>query len=219
MKRQQIAVALAAITLLGVVIWQLVTRAPQNAPVDPETLIEQAREDLESGSASSAIEKLERAVQEIDTADTHYELGNAYAKAERFPEAEAQFASALALDPEHLDARANLAVVRYHLGDLAGAETEIRQVLDLQPSDAELHYNLGGILLAQDRLQEAEAEFLTAGELDPTLPETYLGLGRLYQVQGRVSEAAEALRKYISIAEDPVWRAEAEVLLEEIEQP
>jgi len=219
MKRQAIPIALVAVALLIVISWRLGYDSSQTPPTDPQTLVQQAISDLDSGSTVAAIEKLERALETLNTAEAHYYLGNAYAQRQHYTDAEEHYLAALKLDPDHLDARANLSVVYYNLGHLAEAEEQIRLVLNTQPTDAELRYNLGGILLAQNRLQQAEAEFLAANQIDPDLAEVYLGFGRLYYLQGRSSQAAASLETFLSITDDPVWRAQAEDLLEEIKQP
>lgn len=67
-----------------------------------------------------------------------------------------QFEAVVRADPLHILARMNLALVRYELGDLAGAESDLRFVAKMAPDWDQPHYLLGRVLFAQRRLPEAE---------------------------------------------------------------
>jgi tetratricopeptide (TPR) repeat protein len=184
---------------------------------DPAALLAQADALLDEERPADAIPLIEEALAREDSAEGHFLLGNAYSHSDRLTEAEDEYLQALALDPDHVDARANLAVVYYSSGRLEEAEEAIRLALEGHEGDADLHYNLGGILAAQGRTVDAEVEFLTALDLDPDLPEVHLGLGLLYRDLGRTDEAIPALERYLELSDDPEWRAEAEAALAALE--
>jgi len=179
--------------------------------------LQEARQMLEEGDAEGAARLLHDVLGSAQSAEAHYLLGNAYAELQRYQAAADAYQRALGIDDKHVDARANLAVALYHLQRHQEARDALEDALRLQPEDADLHYNLGGVLVALGELDRAEEAFLRAGELDPLLVETLLGLGTLYHLQGRYHAAAEALRSYLALATDPLWRAEAQRMLTEAE--
>lgn len=194
---------------------------PRPVPITPSAelaaAIAQARTALEAGDAAGAIALLEQPLANGQgTAEAQYVLGNAYALQEDLVRAEEHFAQALALNPDYIDARANLGVVLYRALKLPEAETAFREALALAPDDAEIHYNLGGVLASQNRLDDALAEFVRANELDPALPEPYLGMGSVYQMQDKEAEAIAALEKYLQLATDPLWRNQAQQMLDDL---
>jgi len=194
---------------------------PRPVPITPSAelaaAIAQARTALEGGDAAGAIALLEQPLADGQgTAEAHYVLGNAYALQEDLTRAEEHFRQALALHPDYVDARANLGVVLYRALKLEEAETAFRDALTLAPEDAEIHYNLGGVLASQNRIDDALTEFVRANELDPALAEPYLGMGSVYQMQDKDAEAIAALEKYLQLASDPVWRNQAQQMLDDL---
>lgn len=168
-------------------------------------------------AASGKIGEAERAAaQAPEDAETAFQLGNAYAEAGRYPEAEQAYSRAVELNPEHVDASSNLGVIYYKQGRLADAEALFRTILAANPDDAEIRYNLGGALAAQNKLDEAAREFEKAREAQPDLAQPYLGLGTVYQAQGKKAEAIEALRKYVELSQDPTWREQAKQMLRDL---
>lgn len=67
-------------------------------------------------------------------ANEYTALGNQYLGQGVLPEAEQQFAAALAADPQSAAAHAGLAQVREHSGDAKGAREEANASLQLQPN-------------------------------------------------------------------------------------
>jgi len=168
-------------------------------------------------AASGALGEAERSAAEAPSdAEAQYRLGNAYAEAGRYAEAEQAYSRALSINPDHVDATSNLGVIYYRQGRSADAETLFRKVLADHPEDAEIRYNLGGALAAQNRLDEAAAEFAMAIEANPELAQPYLGLGTVYQEQGKRQEAIEALQKYVELSDDPTWREQAKQMLRDL---
>jgi Tfp pilus assembly protein PilF len=86
-----------------------------------------------------------------------------------FAAAERDFRAILTLDPNNLDARGNVGVMRYFQGDWAGAAEQFRQVLEWQPKMWKIRAFLG---MCQDRLgQPTEARRL----LEEALPHLHEG--------------------------------------------
>jgi protein O-mannosyl-transferase len=81
--------------------------------------------------------------------------GNALLNLSRWSEAAAQFRKALAINPDNVAARNNLAIALWKDGNLSGAIIELREVVRRQPGRGDSHFNLGTILLAADQPAEA----------------------------------------------------------------
>jgi tetratricopeptide (TPR) repeat protein len=120
----------------------------------------------------------------------HVNLGLALQAAGRLPEAEARYASALRVHPDHPIALNNLGNVRRAQGDLEEAETLFRAALSAAPSYLEPHVNLANV--AMDRGEPAAAEALYREVLagDSTSVVARYNLAKSLEVQGRASEAA-----------------------------
>src|SRR5262245_10478569 len=70
----------------------------------------------------------------------------------RHEEAVKAFEQALAIDPRSTLARINLAIARYNVPDLPGAEREARAALDAAPDAPQAHFILGLAARSQSRL-------------------------------------------------------------------
>src|SRR5205807_13890 len=81
-----------------------------------------------------------------------------------WPAARAELETALAAQPELLQAGYTLGVVRYAQGDLTGAIDAYRRVLAREPRAADARYNLALVLKLARREAEATPEFLAAAE-------------------------------------------------------
>jgi len=88
--------------------------------------------------------------------------GNALLSLKRWEAAAVEFRKALALNPDNIAARNNLAVALWKQGRLAEAIEQLREVARRQPDRPDAHYNLGVILLEAGRKDEASAAFAEA---------------------------------------------------------
>jgi tetratricopeptide (TPR) repeat protein len=80
-----------------------------------------------------------------------------------FGAAEREFEAVVALDPNDLDARANMGVMRFFQNDWAGAAAQFRKVLEVQPKMWKVQASLG---MCEARLGHvAEAQRLLQGSL------------------------------------------------------
>jgi len=101
------------------------------------------------------------------TAGFFAELGRQHARDNNMPSAVMLFRRAVALEPNHLAARNNLALALSQLGDDREAEFQLKIVLSKLPTDANAHVNLAVILERSNRLDEARKHFQTAVKLNP----------------------------------------------------
>jgi len=205
-----------ALAILAAVLALLASCGGGEPAGTPAERLAQAADLLDQEQPDRAAALLEATLDEEESAEGYYLLGNARSQQERYDLASSAYERALELDPAYADAAANLAVACYMQGRVDEAEEATRRALALQPEDADLHYNLGVLLAAEQRYDEAEDAFLAARRLDETLPQVYLGLGVLYRDTGRPDEAIAALRRYLELSDDAQWRAEAESILSEL---
>jgi tetratricopeptide (TPR) repeat protein len=110
---------------------------------------------------------LRRALEGLDDALTHYNLGALLAATGRLDASVAEYRLALERDPEDPDTRGNLAAVLIRQGKLAPATRELARVLELEPDNANAHTNLGLVLAQQGQFENAVREFETALRINP----------------------------------------------------
>jgi predicted TPR repeat methyltransferase len=109
--------------------------------------------------------------------------------------AAAAFQRALALDPEHVEARYKLANSLKGLNRLEAAAEQYRGVLARNPRHAESLNNVGAIYQADELFDTAETCYLQAIGYKPGLAPPYVNLGRILQGQGRHDDAAEIYQR------------------------
>lgn len=102
----------------------------------------------------------------------------------------------LSLDPGHVRARNNLAVLLDRSGDHEVAVQHFRTALEVEPENPELLSNLGAALGAMGRFDDAERELRRALRLNPTGIDVRVNLGILYLRRG-LSEQAEGHLRWV----------------------
>jgi Flp pilus assembly protein TadD len=106
----------------------------------------------------------------------------------------AGYRQVLELDPGHLRARNNLAVLLDRTGDHGSAAEHLRAALELEPENPELLSNLGAALGALGRFEEAEEALKRALRLDPSGTDVRANLGILHFRRGLSHQAETELR-------------------------
>lgn len=120
---------------------------------------------LERNQLPEAILHLERAGS--TSAPARRNLGLAYARAGRLPEAEAMLREAVRLEPDNGGAWGNLCLVHKNLKQLPLALEECEHAVQLEPRLPEVRASLGQVQLLTGRLDEAEQTLQTALALKP----------------------------------------------------
>ena len=116
--------------------------------------------------------------------------------------AEECFWQAIALQPEHGGARANLGYLKELRGDLLEAEFHYLHAIALLPDNAQLYQNLGVLLQKAKRFDESEAAARMALDIAPESPPAWNQLGVLLACVKREQEAEACYRRALELDED-----------------
>lgn len=127
-------------------------------------------------------------------------LGMIAAKTARLSLAEELLREVIALDPQSIEARTELAAVLNTVGRSAQAVALCEEAAELRTDDAGVLNILGLSLIGAGRLTEATATFRQATALKPDLGLLHLNSGIALQGQGRDLEAITAYRHALSLA-------------------
>ena len=92
----------------------------------------------------------------------HRELGAALAARAQYPEAVANYRTAIQLDPDDVDAYVGLGAVLEKAGELPDAEDALKAGLEHAPRDARLHYSLGLVYIDMNDRDRARTFLETA---------------------------------------------------------
>jgi len=144
----------------------------------------------------------ERAHAEGLDADGWYDLGWDL-EAVSVSEAKEAYRRALALHPDHAEARVNVGRLLHEEGDVEGAEREYRRALEGSPMSALALFNLGVALEDQGRAEEAVTAYGRAVELDPALSSAHFNLARLCEQGGDSRGALRHLAAYRRLVGTP----------------
>jgi tetratricopeptide (TPR) repeat protein len=104
------------------------------------------------------------------------------------------FRRALAIDPRHVLAHYNLALVLYHADRLQPALDELNRALAIQPRP-EVHYTLGIVRWHQGDLEGAAKALNDAVSANPAYADAYLALGTVFKARGDLRRAVTALKR------------------------
>jgi predicted CXXCH cytochrome family protein len=140
-----------------------VEAARRLAGIDPQTMTPEQR-----GAFTVAYQELIAAeMVDADRPEAHLNLGLIKARHHQITEAEAEYRTALRLDPKFLPAMANLADLYRVLGkDKEGAEL-LRAAIEIEPKNAAIKHSLGLLMVRQHNYGEALSLLHEATELAP----------------------------------------------------
>src|SRR3989442_963795 len=142
-------------------------------------------------SSPGTVQSLRRRQQ----AEVSFARGSGLLEARRYQEARNQFAEAVALYPEHDEARSLLAWSEYFLGDFRRAIFTFKTALRRQPTWAGLYNGLGWSRLRVGRYQLAADAFGSALDRNPNYVDALNGLGSAMFQRGDYELAIPPLEK------------------------
>jgi len=158
--------------------------ADRPAPLSPASVVL-------TSTSSGLFQSLRRSMQ----AEAAFTRGSTLLEAHKYQEARDQFAEAVALYPEHDQARAMLAWSEYFVGDFRGATISFKTALRRQPGWEGLHNGLGWSRLRLGRYQMATTAFQAALDRNPDYVDALNGLGSAQFERGNYEAALPALEK------------------------
>jgi tetratricopeptide (TPR) repeat protein len=138
-----------------------------------------------------------------------YNRGVDFLEEERLAAAENEFRDALAIAPDFLNARYNLALVQMQRGRLDEAEAILAELVSIRPQDRDFLFAHGHVLFLQTRLDEAVAELRRLLTLDPRHRRGAYALARALQASERTAEAIAAWQAYLQLDDTSAWAEEA----------
>jgi len=193
------------------------TGQPDDARIFLESILKlepwnnQARETLttlsEANKSQSAPTATYRNADEILTEVQHLAQDN------RLSEAHSLLEELAHHYPENALAQNDLGVLRYQLGDIAGAQLAYECAVQLQPANSNFQKNLADLYFAElGMVDEAIRIYLDLHRLYPRDLETLTGLGKICSAVGRPEEAKSFYRRALEI--EP-WNAEIRATLQQ----
>ncbi len=157
-----------------------------------------ARTEAEAGRLTQAAERCLRVLRQDPSNLEALELYGQLAISLRRPnDAYVIFQKLLALDPEHLGAHVNLAILAYNQGDLPAARGHVRESLRLDPRQIDAHTLLGSILFAENKAPEALRQFAAVNEMAPGNLQVGTAYAGALMRSGDFEAAAEVMRRLL----------------------
>jgi tetratricopeptide (TPR) repeat protein len=167
-----------------------------------------------AGDHATAAAKFSEAIAAVpDCKDCHVNLGYAYEKQKKYPEAEAAFKKAIELDANMAEAYSGLASIynaqkRYEEATAMGAKAMALAPAAGGGGGAEAAYNQGVILWNGGKYAEAKEQFEAAVKANPQMADAYYQLGMANLNLGQIPAAVEAFEGYLKVAPDGPKAAE-----------
>ena len=180
------------LAVLAVLIGLGLSHAADNkSPLPSDTRWEQARKDLAQGKADNARSAFEELLKDYpNDADLHLFLGMAKLRL-RDPQGAVLAAKrAIALNPQHIDARTFLAWIELEVrGDADAAIGEYKKIIELHPELPDAYSNLAVAQKRKGELQQALVSLHKALELKPDNASALTMRGGILADQGEWIEA------------------------------
>ena len=151
-----------------------------------------------------AFESLDRFQQlEPNSARSHILIGDIYRQRERYDDAQAEYAKALALSPNDPAALLGLASAYFGNANIAKTIEIAQQALLQSPDDPEINLLMGEALSSQHRYTDAEPFLLKTLNAKPQmLPHIHALLGTAYASDGKTEDAIRELKLGVESDQD-----------------
>jgi Tfp pilus assembly protein PilF len=175
--------------------------AETTSPLVNEKQWEEARNYLAEGQAAEAKAVFETLLRRYpQEADLHLFLGITLLRLRDPQAAEASVRKAIAVDPDHVEARTLLAWIESDIrGNFDAAIAEYKKVVELKPDFPQAYNNLGVALKRKGELAEAADNFNRALERKPDFGAALSNRGWTFAEQNKWSDARQDFEQALRI--------------------
>ncbi|HZA52975.1 MAG TPA: tetratricopeptide repeat protein [Candidatus Udaeobacter sp.] len=176
--------------------------ADSSSPLLNEKRWEEARKSLASGNPAEAKTAFEELLKKYpQEADLHLFLGITLLRLRELHAAEAAVKRALAVDPNHVEARTLLGWIDSDIhGDFDSAIKEYSKVVELRPDLAEAYNNLGVAQKRKGELNKAAESFNKALERRPDFTPALSNRGWIFAEQNKWAEARQDFEQALKLS-------------------
>jgi Flp pilus assembly protein TadD len=171
-----------------------------------------------------AIQKFEEAAAAVPTCfDCYYNIGYAYSQKKDDKQAEAAWLKAVELKPDYSEALNALATLynnqkRFDEAAAMGAKAAAAGGVIGGSGNADAVYNQGIILWNQGKIAEAKEKFSEVLKINASHPEAHFQLGMALLNEGNVAGAITSFEKYLELAPDGQYAAQAKGMLAQLKK-
>jgi protein O-GlcNAc transferase len=189
------------IILIGLGFWHAAGNA---APLQSDPRWEEARKSLAQGKAAEAKSAFEKLLQEYPKeADLHLFLGMSLLRLREPHAAVVWIQRAIALDPNHSEARTLLGYVELEVrGDADAAIREYRKVIELRPDLPQAYSNLAAAQKKKGELEEAIASLNKALARNPAYAAALTMRGGIHAERNRWADARRDFEAALALDPD-----------------
>jgi predicted CXXCH cytochrome family protein len=182
---------------------ELLKKATQIAPSDPETWYRYGILDSSSGRMNEAIDKIRKAIAlDPSLPEKSRRLAEILAKTGKQDDAQAALREALRIDPYDEDAWDLAGRILAEKGQLPEAGYDFERALRLRPGSATYLYDYALALARAGRFDEAQRRADAALRADGNLAEAHELEGGLFERNRQLSEAAREYRRALELQPD-----------------
>jgi Tfp pilus assembly protein PilF len=190
--------------LVGLAVFACVglsVAAETSSPLIKEKQWEEARNYLAEGKAAEAKAVFEALLRRYpQEPDLHLFVGITLLRLRDPQAAESSVRKAIAIDPDHVEARTLLAWIEADIrGNLDAAIAEYKKVVELRPDFPQAYNNLGVALKRKGELDQAAENFNRALEREPDFGAALSNRGWVFAEQNKWSDARRDFEQALKI--------------------
>ncbi len=193
-----------------------------------EALIEISKSDSDDMSVITKLAELEEKFNQIPAAVEHYSrLGEAFLKSRLLKKAQEIFKKVIALDPQNIPARSNIAQIYIKQGSENEAKKEYLNIAEqalanknldaaleyakmaVELKSIEAHYFVGIVLFERRKWIEAKTAFDYLLRFKLNHVGAFVYLGKIYDAMDQPSKAIETFQKALKVEKDNLSALEA----------